>query len=207
MINRLFGIWCLAAAVLAQSATCQSVLEPAAPQPRKLMPGLEVRYAYPEDVKTLEAAQFALEDSAEPGKPLSGLDYRDRGANARALTSRRVTVVAAKISGMIRFDEVGEYTLRFFTNDGLDAAIGGVGVAHEGARTPCQQVGGEDPQDQRVLVPEPGWYPLQILWFQRYSSSCLYMEWKPPAAGTWQAVPRRAFGHVETVADQLADHR
>lgn len=182
---------------LAFSAGCASaqiVLKPAAPQPDHLEPGLNVRYAYPDDVKTLEDAGAALKRSSEPGKPLSGLRYADRGAISPALTSKRVTVVAAKIEGFIRFDEVGDYRLIFHSNDGLDIRIGEQRVGYETERTPCMPIEQHGPDGQTVEVPAAGWYELEAIWFQRFSTSCLVLEWETPS-GAREKAPRSAFGH------------
>ena len=163
-------------------------LTPADPQPSGLKPGLNVSYAYPDDVKTLADAQAALNLKSERGTPLTGLDYRDTSEGQSALTSKREHYVAAKITGYVKFDAPGAYKIEFLTNDGLDARIGGQRVGYESQRTPCDTTRIVD-----VDVPEAGWYPVDILWFQRWSSSCLHMKWGP-AGGKRTWTPNAAFG-------------
>lgn len=179
----------MALGMAATGALAQVALQPASPQPSGLKKGLAVTYAYPVDVKTLSQAKSALASAPEPGKPLSGLTYPDQGAKAKALTSKQVTSVAAAIKGYIRFDEAGVYTLKFWTNDGLEMRIGGQRVGYESDRTPCSSTG-----NKKVNVPKPGWYALDGLWFQRLSTSCLEMEWVTPS-GKKGAVPNSAFGY------------
>lgn len=158
-------------------------LTPANPQPSGLNNGLAVRYAYPPDVKTLsQARQFVAK--AEPGTPLSGLDYRDTRDGDMTLTSTRAHHVVAGISGFVRFDETGTYTIDFLSNDGLEASIGGQEVVFFDGRHPCSES-----QAVEVNVPQAGWYEIEALYFQRTGSACLHMragqsemEWMEDAA-------------------------
>ena len=34
-----------------------------------------------------------------------------------------------------------------------------------------------------VEAPEAGWYPIDITYFQRYKSSCLWLSWAQPGGG------------------------
>ena len=103
-------------------------LKPASPQPSGLKPGLAVKYAYPPDVKSLNQANRALK-RAKAGPALKGLDYRDTRDGDKTLTSKRAHHVVAGISGFVKFDSPGTYTVDFLTNDGLDAKVGGQTVA------------------------------------------------------------------------------
>lgn len=164
-------------------------LEPADPQPSGLTQGLSVEYAYPSDVKTLRDAYIALGIGAEGGEPLAGLNYSSGPDTPNALTSVQEMHVAARIKGYVRFDAEGVYVLRFLTNDGLEMTIGGEEIVKVDERTPCDPTG-----EIEVSVPEPGWYDLEALWFQRQGTSCLIMEWAPEG-GSPEPVPDAAFGH------------
>jgi len=181
---------CAALGVMAAAAWAAPMqLRPANPQPSGLKPGLAVTYAYPVDVKTLSDAKQSLAQTVKKGKPLKGMNYPDRGEGVKALTSDRDQVVAADIHGYIRFDQSGVYTLEFFSNDGLEVAIGGRQVADYDAREPCSSTGAV-----QVQVPQAGWYALSAVYFQRLGTSCLEMEWAPPGGGK-KAVPNGNFGH------------
>lgn len=164
-------------------------LTPADPQPSGLKPGLAVVYAYPAEVKSLAQAQSALKHGAEPGPDLTGLDYRETEPGENALTSSRVERVAADISGYVRFDAPGIYTIDFLTNDGLRAVVGGQLVGEFDGRQPCEETFAVE-----VEVPKAGWYPLRALWFQRMNSSCLHMR-AGPAGKRPMWMPDAAFGH------------
>ena len=49
----------------------------------------------------------------------------------------------------------------------------------------------------QATVAEPGWYPLDILYFERKGTSTLQLFWLPPgASGDRVLVPAEAFGHA-----------
>ncbi|MEO0745243.1 MAG: PA14 domain-containing protein [Pseudomonadota bacterium] len=161
-------------------------LEPANPQPSGLKSGLAVSYAYPSDVKTLGNAQNALRRS-KPGPSLAGLDYRDTNDGDNTLTSKRAHHVVAKITGYVQFDAAGTYNIDFLTNDGLDASIGGQQVGYFNGRQSCNET-----RAVQVEVPQAGWYPVDILYFQRVGTACLHMR-AGQGAPDW--MPDAAFGH------------
>ena len=165
-------------------------LTPAEPQPSGLKPGLNVVYGYaPEGqhIKTLADARRYLRQ-AEPGRPLTGLDYADTNEGEPTLTSRRAENVAARIWGYVRFDKPGIYDIDFLTNDGLHMEIGGQTVGHFDGRQKCDTIIGT-----QVEVPQAGWYALEGIYFNRLHTSCLHMRWAP-AGGRLSWVPNSVFG-------------
>ena len=179
---------CLALSLGSAALAGPLKLEPANPQPGSVKKGLAVAYAFPEDVKTLSQADQALK-KAKPGKPLAGLDYWDTEEGQETLTSGQAQKVAARISGYVRFDAPGVYTIDFLSNDGLRAFIGGQKVAVIDERTPC-----EPGPAVEVEVPQAGWYPLQAVYFQRFGTACLHMR-AAPAGSAPDWMPDSAFGH------------
>ncbi|MFY9211537.1 MAG: PA14 domain-containing protein [Aestuariivita sp.] len=187
---KLSRIASFAVAVLIAGAASAAPLKlsPANPQPGSLKPGLAVKYAFPDEVRTLSQADQALK-SAKPGRPLAGLDYWDTEEGGETLTSGQALRVVAGISGYVRFDAPGVYVIDFLSNDGLRASIGGKKVAVIDERTPCE------PGDAvEVEVPVAGWYPLEAVYFQRLGTACLHMRAAPKgSAPDW--MPNAAFGH------------
>lgn len=184
------------AAVAAVAALCAGAvdarplkLKPANPQPESVKEGLAVDYAFPDDVKSLRDAYIALGVGAEPGAPLEGMDYMSSKDNPLALTSGQETKVAARITGYLRFDAPGTYTLELYSNDGLELSIGGREVAKVDEKRACDPIGAVE-----VRVPEAGWYDLEALYWQRKGGSCLIMEWAEEG-GELQTVPAGAFGY------------
>ncbi len=177
-----------ALALAAAAADAKPVkLKPAKGEPANA--GLKVDYAYPGDVKTLRDAYVALGIGAQPGKPLNGLNYSSSSSTPNALTSKQEMRVAARITGYVKFDAAGTYTLDFLSNDGLQLSLGGREIVKHDERTACGSTGKVE-----VRVPDAGWYELEALWFQRQGTSCLVMEWAPEGGGS-QVVPSSAFGH------------
>lgn len=164
-----------ALAAFAFAAAAEPVtLRPADPQPDEpaLLPGLSVRYAYPPEVRFLREAEEWLESGSEPGPPLSGLRHRETLEGEPTLTSGQATRIAAAISGFVRFERSGPHKVEFFSNDGLQVSIGGSVISKHDGRHPCESDGFHD-----VIVPEPGWYEIDLLYFQRLGGACLMMKW------------------------------
>ncbi len=182
----------IATLLAATSAFAQPLtLTPADPQPdgAKLRPGLAVSYAYPDDVRTLEDANSAL-SSAQPGPALRGLSYEPNNEGDLTLTSRKATKVAAAISGFIRFDDVGTFEVDMVSNDGIVASIGGQQVGLYDGVHACEPAG-----VQEVVVPEVGWYAIDITYFQRKGGACLAMDWN--VGGGMEPVPDDVFAHIK----------
>lgn len=160
-------------------------LEPADPQPTDLKAGLAVSYAKASVRSLAEAAEYL--DEAQPGEPLTGLDYRDTADGDPTLTWGKAHKVVAGISGYVRFEEPGTYLIDFLSNDGLQMTIGGQEVVYFDGVHPC-----EVSEMAEVEVPEAGWYELNALYFQRKGSACLHMR-----AGMDEPdwMPNEAFGH------------
>ena len=165
-------------------------LTPASPQPKGVKKGLNVCYFTGErQIRTLTQARSRISKKCTPGKPLTGLNYPDKGNGAPVLTAGIPTLVVANISGYIKFDKAGVYQLEFFSNDGAQVWISGKEVAKLNKITPCASAG--RPQ---VKVPKPGWYDLKILYFQKEGTACLESEWIEPG-GKRKLIPNGAFGY------------
>ena len=166
-------------------------LSPADPQPSAdaLTQGLAVSYSYTGNVKTLAGATEALAE-AEPGPPLPGLSYLDTEAGELTMTSTKEFKVSAAISGYIKFDAPGTYSLDVWSNDGIAMTIGGQEIANFDETHPCESAG-----VQQVEVPEAGWYALEATYFQRKGSACLLMDWD--VDGEMGPVPDEAFAFTE----------
>lgn len=187
MFNRALPLVALLMATPALSAPL--TLSPADPQPAAsdLSPGLAVSYAYPSDVRTLEAATDAL-SKGKNGPPLRGFSYTTNTEGDMALTSKKATKVAAAISGFIRFEEPGTFMVDVISNDGIVASIGGQQVALYDEVHACEPAG-----KQEVIVPQAGWYALEATYFQRKGTACLEMDWN--VGGRMGPVPDSAFAH------------
>lgn len=194
-MKRLMTAVALSCAVLTPGTTlAQAVtLQPADPQPAEgdLAPGLAVSYAtIPSNVRSLDLAKQALEKRSDPGTPIAGLTFEDTQEGDSVLTSARSERVAADISGFIKFDRAGAYTLDFLNNDGMQIFIGGQEVGLYDGIHSCGYAG-----EIEVTVPEAGYYPLEVTYFQRKGTACLMMEWGPDSDGL-EIVPDSIFFHT-----------
>ena len=163
-------------------------LAPANPQPSagSLENGLAVVYAYPGNVQTIKDAKNALK-SGKPGKPLAGLNYDDTKEGDLTMTADKAMKIAASISGYIKFDAPGTYTVDFLNNDGLEIHIGGQKVGFYDGVHACGYAG-----EQEIEVPSAGYYALEAIYFQKKGTACLMMEWGPDSDGL-EPVPNSAF--------------
>ncbi|WP_369935213.1 PA14 domain-containing protein [Ruegeria sp. A3M17] len=164
-------------------------LQPASPQPSPKA-GLNVKYVgtgTQRKIRNLTHAKQLL-PKAQPGQPLSGLDYRDTNEGEDVLTFDHHYNVAAEITGYMRFDSPGVYELETWSNDGIDAWVGGQQIGKVNSIQGC-----EANQRTEVEVPKAGWYPLKIIYFQKLGTSCLMMKsGKKGDRFTW--TPNNVFG-------------
>lgn len=184
----------LPAVVLFAPAHAQDVPAPAKPQPeaRSLEPGLAVDYYYglTRDVGNVER-RARSDEKGDPGEPLPLLDYRTGVDNV--LTSDRDDGVGAHIRGFILLDEPGAYQFAAETNDGTRAWIGGVKVVDD------PDVHSDQWSEVVTLdVREAGWYPIELMYFERKNTSTLRLVWKKPSGDpdtSLEVVPAEVFGH------------
>ncbi len=176
----------LAVGVLATGAFANE-LKAANPQPAadKLKPGLAVVYYYAmfENVKDI-----AKLGKGKAGPPIATLDHK---ADMKpVLTSETAMGVGAQIAGFIKFAAAGKHTLKILSNDGVKLAVGGA-VLHEdpGVHSDTWSPALE------VNVPQPGWYPLAIDYFQKKGTSALRLVWTAPG-GKEEVVPASAYAHI-----------
>lgn len=162
-------------------------LTPANPQPKGLKKGLKVTYSFGARPRSLNQAK--AEFSGQPGRPIRGLNYPDKGQGAEVLTSGVHQRISAKISGYIKFDAAGEYGLEFYANDGLRIEIGGQRVGRLDGVNPCSSAG-----RPKVSVPKAGWYEVSAFYYQKEGTACLEAEWTKGGGGP-KLIPDSAFGH------------
>ena len=155
------------------------------PQPAALSSGLAVSYANGSVRSLRQAARLAK--NAKPGIPLEGLDYWDTKEGEETLTSGQAKNVIAKITGYVRFEQPGIYTIDFLSNDGLQMSIGGQEVVFFDGVHSCDESDAVEAE-----VPKAGWYALEGLYFQRKGSACLHMR---AGIGAADWMPNSAFGH------------
>lgn len=183
----------LTTACLAFAAAANS-LQRLEPQPAadELQQGLSVVYHFNFFRHVREIDEWKKYREGKPGPVIPQLNYNVGQGNV--LTSDKAEGVGAEISGLIHLDKPGIYAFAVQSNDGVRVEIGGLKVI-------------EDPDVHadrfseivQVEVAEPGWYPLNILYFERKNTATLELYWQPPgvAPGTMPLVPAEALAHVK----------
>ena len=163
---------------------------PAAPQPdaAALNDGLAVRYYFAKLNHIDELVGWMRFEDGIQGKPLPNLDYADSPGNV--LTTTNATLVGAHITGFIEFAEPGSYRLRVISNDGVRITLGGEMIfedpgVHKAEASP----------DLVFDVADPGWVPLDILYYQKKGTSALQLYWQPPGASDFVPVPGASLKH------------
>lgn len=163
-------------------------LKPADPQPAagSLQQGLAVNYV---DVKARHVDEVEEAGDGEPGPPLPKLDYQS-GAGT-VLTSDRTDMVGARIRGFINFDQPGRWLMATQSNDGVRVRIDGR-VVIEDPDVHSDQFS----MNAELNIATPGWYKLEVTYFERKSTSTLQLYWQRPGGTEFEIVPAAAFGYM-----------
>lgn len=180
----------LAAEAVPLHAAEISGLKLASPQPKKTQPGLAVTYWFMQ-VRSVKEMKYWMQDKGNVGAPLPMLNYRSGRDNV--LSSNKPDGVMAAVAGFIKFDPAGTYKIWMRNNDGAVLRIGGETVINDGEWHARGDVL-NGPVD--VAISKPGWYPLEIHYFERKGTSTLELFWLPPgASGEMTHVPAEALAH------------
>lgn len=153
-----------------------------------LAPGLAVSYVY-DFVRHIDDIDGW--DEAEAGDPLPRLDYRS--GEGEVLGSGENNGVCAAIKGFIKFAKAGTWTLKVTSNDGVQVNLAGSKIIED-----PDVHGDRDSPAIKVKVAKGGWYPLDIVYFERKGTSTLRLWWSPPDGGDFKIVPVAALSHEGT---------
>ena len=181
----------LIVAVTTAGAEMLTGLKAADPQPApdKLAPGLAVSYVFGifNHINEFKTKKF------EAGAPLPHLDYR-MGEGA-VLTTKERDGVGALITGFIRFEKPGTYGFDVTSNDGVRVEIGGKLLYED------PSVHADDTSDRiDVKIDQPGWYPIQVLYYEKKRTATLVLRWVLPggdAKAKPVPVPAAAFARLK----------
>ncbi|RVU39317.1 hypothetical protein EOI86_08775 [Hwanghaeella grinnelliae] len=154
-----------------------------------LRDGLRVDYYYGKLNKVDVLRGLIRTRKAIVGQPIQALNYV--GNEDSVLTSPRADMVGARIQGLLEVQEPGVHYLRVTSNDGVELWIAGQLLyrdpkVHADRASPIL---GAD-------FPEPGLYPVEILYFEKKGSSTLKLEWRQPGANDLSVIPADVFHHV-----------
>lgn len=186
----LAGLLAAALLALAGAAGAESFsgLKPAQPQPDEaaLQQGLAVEYTS-RMVRHVDPIENA--SSWRKGPPLKHLNWHS-GTGA-VLTSGQPDGVGARITGYIRLAEPGRHLFAVQSNDGVRLRLAGTVIIED------PDVHADRFSDlAEVMVEEPGWYDLNIIYFERKNTSTLELHWQPPGKEEFEIVPAELLAHL-----------
>ena len=158
---------------------------PAKPQPtaEQLQPGLAVGYSIGYIQRLAEVRTPARRDAP----PLPKLDYV---GDKNVMTSDYGEGVGADIEGFIKIDAPGTWKFQVNSNDGVRVTLGGKKILEDDYVHSDRMS-----KVAEVEIKEPGWYPLNVLYFQRKGTYALQLFWEKPGGGAQEVVPAEAFAH------------
>ena len=134
-----------------------------------------------------EMHQIIREVDGEPGPPVAQL-----ATGEDVLTTDGDRLVAAVMKGVINFAKAGTYQLEFVSNDGILVALDGR-VIHADPNRHVDASSGSI----AIAIDEPGWYDLDIAYFQKKGTHRHDMFWSVPGGvEVLTLVPAAAFAHV-----------
>ena len=140
------------------------------------------------NVKVRHVDEVEAAGKGKPGEPIPALDWNS--GDGEVLTSGRDDEVGARITGYLHFPAAGTYIMTIQSNDGVRMKL-------------ADQVVIDDPSvhsDQYspyvdVVIDQPGWYPLYLVYFERGGTATLELYWQPPGTGSFVLVPAEMFRH------------
>jgi hypothetical protein len=157
-----------------------------------LEPGLAVVYRekWYKDVDEMTDDPKALE-GWRYGKPILYIDHQF--GKGEVFTSGQTRKVGVRMTGFIRFPEPGTYSFRAYANDGIRVYVNGKRVVDD----PMLHLGGDRFSDvMTYTVPEAGWYPLLVKYYQKKGTAALSLQWMPPGAADFTPIPAEAYAHL-----------
>lgn len=163
---------------------------PATPQPAAsdLREGLAVDYYYGTFNHIRDLEGFMDYKPGKAGTPIRTLSH-DMDAGT-VLTSEAADFVGAHITGYLRLDATGTYRFQITNNDGVRVHLGGARIHDDPGTGPART---SDPIP--VEVTEPGWYALEIWYFEKRGTAVLEIVWSPPGEGAMTNLPVDAMKH------------
>lgn len=156
----------------------------------KLLPGLVPRY-YVEFFERHLDQLPASESSEYPsfkGKPI--LELNHQFGKKEVFDSRTSRGVGIRMRGYLNFDVKGEYELQALSNDGIIVKLSDVVALND-----PEQHSDRLSNLAYVAIDEPGWYPVELEYFQRKGTAALKLFWKTPGTASMVPVPAQMFAH------------
>lgn len=168
-----------------------SDIQPAQIQSSELHNGLSATYFlnfYKRDVSYLQRMHRGEFEELK-GEPI--LEINHQFQRSTVFGSGAKQGIAARMKGYIHFEQQGIYNLQAISNDGILLNIDNKLVLSD-----PKQHGDRYSNIGEVSVKKPGWYPLNIDYFQRKGTASLKLFWKKPGENDFIIIPGSAYGHI-----------
>lgn len=164
--------------------------KPIAPQPAagELRPGLVPLYfaGMLEHVDNMpRGADLA---KGRRGAPIAALDLESSSGAMWDSQDRRNYSV--QMDGLIQLDRPGRYGFAALSNDGIRVTID----RHRVVDDPYVHATQTSPVTF-IDLPQAGWYPITVQYFQKGGTAALKFLWQPPGAANLSPVPAAAYAH------------
>ncbi len=131
--------------------------------------------------------------NAALGEGIAAIDFPDLGPGAYVMGTKQAEKVGALIEGLVHFDVAGTYSMAMVINDVAQLEIGGELLIRKDWDGTPSRMG----KSVAVAIEQPGWYPLQVVFYQRAGTAALQLFWKKPGqAGDVVVVPKEAYAHI-----------
>ncbi len=161
-----------------------------APTATSHAPGLAVDYYFEIFNEIEELVDWMESAGPRAGPAIAKLDYKV--GIGKVLTSDSNDFVGAHIRGLLHLEQAGAYAFEVTSNDGVRIDLGGEPLFEDPSVHPDTT---SDPIPFQAA--SAGWYPLEILYFEKKNTSTLILKWRPPGAAGFSLVPETAFMHTK----------
>lgn len=95
-----------------------------------------------------------------------------------------------RLNGYLNFPDPGVYEMQALSNDGIVMSISG-----NVALSDPEQHSDRLSNIAHISIDQPGWYQVDIDYFQRKGTAALKLLWKVPGAKTFVPVPKQTYAH------------
>ena len=187
------NVFFLCLVLAAGPALAAEPIKPVQPQPdaASLADGLAVTY-YFETFNSIDDLRDGMRRlKPHPGKPLPTLNYKV--GEGPVLSSESSNFVGARITGLLQLEAVGTYEFEVTSNDGVWVSFGGE-MIYEDPNVHSDWTSDPIP----VSIDASGWYPIEVLYFEKKGTSTLILRWKPPGASGFEVIPTERLKHPRT---------
>lgn len=155
-----------------------------------LLPGLDVFYYvdfFERDVRLLPKTQSSQFRSFG-GKPVEQLNHQF--GKDKVFGSGTNRGVGMRLNGYLNFQDPGVYAMQALSNDGIVMSIAG-----NIAISDPEQHSDRFSNIAHISIDQPGWYQVDIEYFQRKGTAALKLLWRSPGTETFVPVPKHAYAH------------